>query len=55
MKGKYRVYEISSLVGFTDYKHYSTVFKKYIKASPLEFVKANLYIKDGNEIEEESK
>lgn len=42
-------YEISSLAGFTDYKHYSTVFKKYIKASPLEFVKANLYIKEENE------
>lgn len=53
MTGEYRVYEISSFVGFTDYKHYSTVFKKYIKASPLEFVKANLYIKDSNESEEE--
>ncbi|MGV8979551.1 response regulator transcription factor [Clostridium sp.] len=49
MSGKYRVYEISSLVGFTDYKHYATVFKKYIKASPLEFVKANVYIKDDDE------
>lgn len=48
MSGKYRVYEISSLVGFTDYKHYSTVFKKYIKASPLEFAKANLFIKEEN-------
>lgn len=53
MSGEYRVYEISSMVGFTDYKHYSTVFKKYIKASPLEFAKANLYIKGDNENDEE--
>ncbi|MGH4049824.1 MAG: response regulator transcription factor [Clostridium sp.] len=53
MIGEYRVYEISSMVGFTDYKHYSTVFKKYIKASPLEFVKANLYLKKENENDDE--
>ncbi|MGH4140979.1 response regulator transcription factor [Clostridium sp.] len=52
MSGEYRVYEISTLVGFTDYKHYSTVFKKYINASPLEFVKANVYIKDEDENKE---
>lgn len=48
IKGEYRVYEISYMVGFNDYKHYSTVFKKYINSSPLEFAKANSYIKEEN-------
>lgn len=38
-KGTYRVYEISALVGFNDYKHFCMVFKKYTHASPREFVK----------------
>jgi two-component system, response regulator YesN len=46
IKGEYKVYEVSYMVGFTDYKHYSTVFKKYINSSPLEFIKANSYIKE---------
>jgi len=36
-QGDYKVYEISYMVGFNDYKHYSTVFKKYTKLSPMEF------------------
>ena len=38
-QGNYRVYEISYMVGFNDYKHYVTVFKKYINSSPMEFIK----------------
>lgn len=38
-KDKYRVYEISDMVGFTDYKHYCTVFKKYTNLSPKDFIK----------------
>ncbi len=37
--GKYRVYEISDLTGFTDYKHFCTVFKRYTSMSPTGFVK----------------
>ena len=37
--GKYRVYEISEMVGFTDYKHFCAVFKKYALTSPTSFVK----------------
>lgn len=37
-KGRYRVYEISDMVGFTDYKHYCTVFKKYTNLSPKDFI-----------------
>ncbi|BDU51637.1 response regulator transcription factor [Haliovirga abyssi] len=37
--GDYKVYEIAELVGFSNYKYFSSVFKKYIKCSPLEFVK----------------
>lgn len=38
-KGTYRVYEVSDLTGFSDYKHFCVVFKKYTKTSPTEFVK----------------
>ncbi len=37
--GKYRVYEISDLTGFSDYKHFCTVFKRYTSMSPTGFVK----------------
>lgn len=37
--GRYRVYEISDLIGFTDYKHFCTVFKRYTSMSPTGFVK----------------
>ncbi len=37
--GNYRVYEISDLTGFSDYKHFCTVFKKYTSMSPTGFVK----------------
>lgn len=38
-KGTYRVYEVSDLTGFSDYKNFCLVFKKYTKTSPTEFVK----------------
>lgn len=38
-EGDYKVYEISYMVGFNDYKHYATVFKKYTKLSPKEFLR----------------
>lgn len=38
-KGTYRIYEVSDLTGFSDYKHFCMVFKKYTKTSPTEFVK----------------
>lgn len=37
--GRYRVYEISDLTGFTEYKHFCTVFKRYTSMSPTSFVK----------------
>jgi two-component system response regulator YesN len=37
--GAYKVYEISDMTGFTDYKHFSAVFKKYTGVSPTEFTK----------------
>lgn len=37
--GKYRVYEISDMTGFTDYKHFCTVFKRYTSMSPTRFIK----------------
>lgn len=37
--GKHKVYEISELVGFSDYKHFCSVFKKYTLTSPTGFTK----------------
>lgn len=37
--GQYKVYEISSLTGFSDYKHFCSVFKKYTLKSPTGFSK----------------
>jgi len=39
-EGTYRVYQISDMTGFTDYKHFCTVFKRYTNCSPTEFIKA---------------
>lgn len=36
--GKYKVYEVSEMTGFTDYKHFNTVFKRYTNQSPKEFM-----------------
>lgn len=35
--GRYRVYEISDITGFSDYKHFCTVFKRYTMMSPTGF------------------
>ncbi len=39
--GLYRIYEISDMTGFSDYKHFCSVFKKYTNTSPTEFIKNN--------------
>ncbi|WP_276929249.1 response regulator transcription factor [Herbinix luporum] len=39
-EGIYRVYQISDMTGFTDYKHFCTVFKRYTNFSPTEFMKS---------------
>lgn len=38
-QGEYRIYEISEMTGFTDYKHFCAVFKRYTLSSPTGFVK----------------
>jgi len=38
-KGQYKVYEISEKTGFSDYKHFNVVFKRYTNQSPTEFMK----------------
>lgn len=42
--GKYRVYEVSDMTGFSEYKHFCNVFKKYTKVSPTEFIKSSSFI-----------
>ena len=36
--GIYKVYEVSDMTGFTDYKHFNSVFKRYTNQSPSEFI-----------------
>lgn len=40
--GGYRISEVSDLTGFSDYKHFCTVFKKYTLMSPTGFVKRKI-------------
>ncbi|ABX42507.1 response regulator transcription factor [Lachnoclostridium phytofermentans] len=42
-EGVYRVYQVSDMTGFTDYKHFCAVFKRYTKTSPTEFIKNKGY------------
>ncbi len=37
--GRYKVYEVSDMTGFSDYKHFCAVFKKYTGTVPTGFVK----------------
>lgn len=41
---EYKIYEVSDMVGFTDYKHFCNVFKKYLDTAPGDFVKQNIII-----------
>ncbi|MBP1966185.1 response regulator transcription factor [Paenibacillus aceris] len=38
--GKCRIYEISDLTGFSEYKNFCNVFKKYTGTSPTDFMKS---------------
>lgn len=38
-EGQYKIYEISDMTGFSDYKHFCAVFKKYALMSPTGFLK----------------
>lgn len=38
-QGTYRVYEVSDRTGFSDYKNFCVVFKKYMQCSPKEYRK----------------
>lgn len=46
--GKYRIAEVSEEVGFTSYKHFHAVFKKYTDLTPSEFLKNQSCIIAGN-------
>lgn len=46
--GKYRIAEVSEQVGFTNYKHFHAVFKKYTDLTPSEFLKNQSCIIAGN-------
>ncbi len=39
-EGTYRVYQVSDMTGFTDYKHFCSVFKRYTNTSPTDFIKS---------------
>lgn len=35
--GKYKIYQVSDMTGFTDYKHFNAVFKRYTGQAPSDF------------------
>lgn len=37
-ENKYKIYEIAEMVGFSDYKYFIKVFKKYTGSSPARFI-----------------
>lgn len=37
-ENQYKIYEIAEMVGFSDYKYFIKVFKKYIGSSPAHFI-----------------
>lgn len=37
--GRYKIYEVSEMTGFSDYKHFCAVFKKYTGTVPTGFTK----------------
>ncbi len=39
LTGRYKVYEVSDMTGFSDYKHFCAVFKKYTGTVPTGFTK----------------
>jgi two-component system response regulator YesN len=41
-EGRYRVCQISDMTGFSDYKHFCTVFKRYTLMSPTGFIKRRI-------------
>lgn len=40
-EGRYRVNEVATLCGFHDYKHFNSVFKKYLHMTPSEYLSGN--------------
>ncbi|MDL2233113.1 response regulator [Ruminococcaceae bacterium OttesenSCG-928-L11] len=38
--GDYRIYEVAEQTGFSDYRYFALVFKKYVGCAPTEFVGA---------------
>ncbi|HHX60409.1 MAG TPA: response regulator [Epulopiscium sp.] len=47
IEGRYKIYEIAEMVGYSDYKYFSQVFKSYMNCSPMEFMKSNFLIRKG--------
>lgn len=43
--GDLRIYEIAELVGFSEYKYFSQVFKNYTKYTPTDFMQAEVFIR----------
>jgi two-component system response regulator YesN len=43
--GDLRIYEIAELVGFSEYKYFSQVFKNYTKYTPSDFMQTEIFIR----------
>lgn len=54
-KGTYKVYEVSEKCGFSDYKYFCNVFKKYTDMSPTQFMKSCGHVVEQSNSGEENK
>lgn len=44
-----KIYEIAEMVGYSEYKYFSQVFKNYMNYSPTEFLHSKLFVKKASE------
>lgn len=49
---KYRINEISDMTGFSEYKHFCSVFKKYTRMSPSDFHKSGSVVMVKNQTQD---
>lgn len=42
-----KIYEIAEIIGYSEYKYFSQVFKNYMDYSPTEFLHSKLFVKKG--------
>ena len=54
-QNKINIFEVAFAVGFSSHQYFTNCFQNYFNMSPSEYGKKNLKMKDGHNIEEETK